>query len=116
MQIILNAIKKRVKLERLYLFGSHAKGNPTADSDLDLCIIAETGQSRIVALRDIRTALFAKAEYPLDFVFLPPTNSTAVPRYAIVLSGRLSIKVRWFMDNLDNPLPPNYADWINRIT
>lgn len=47
LQTILDAIKKQVKLERLYLFDSHANGYPTPDSDLDLCIIAETNQSRI---------------------------------------------------------------------
>jgi uncharacterized protein len=72
LQAILDTVKSRVRLERLFLFGSYAYGQPTPDSDLDLCIVGETDQSRIEALRDIRTALFAKAEHPLDFVFFTP--------------------------------------------
>jgi predicted nucleotidyltransferase len=69
---ILETVKSRVRLERLYLFGSFAYGHPSQDSDLDLCIVAETDQSKIEALRDIRTALFAKSKHPLDFVFFSP--------------------------------------------
>lgn len=72
LQAILDTVKSRVRLKRLYLFGSYAYGQPTPDSDLDLCIVAESDQSRIEALRDIRTSLFAKAEHPLDFVFFTP--------------------------------------------
>jgi predicted nucleotidyltransferase len=74
LQTILDTVKSRVKLERLFLFGSFASGNPTPDSDLDLCIVAETDKSRIEALRDIRTELFAMVEHPLDFVFFTPSE------------------------------------------
>ena len=74
LKTILDTIKSRVRLERLFLFGSFAYGNPTPDSDLDLCIVAETDQTKIEALREIRTALFAKAEHPLDFVFFTPAE------------------------------------------
>lgn len=72
LHIILDTIKRQVRLERLILFGSYAYGQPTSESDIDLCIIAETEQSKIEALRNIRTELFAKAENPVDFVFFTP--------------------------------------------
>jgi uncharacterized protein len=74
---ILETIKSRVRLERLYLFGSFAYGHPSRDSDLDLCIVGQTDKSKIEALRDIRTALFAKSEHPLDFVFFTPAEFNA---------------------------------------
>ena len=32
--------------EKIILFGSYAWGNPTADSDLDLCVIKETAEPK----------------------------------------------------------------------
>ncbi len=74
LQTILETVKGKVKLDRLILFGSFVDGHPTSGSDLDLCIVAETDQSKIEALRDIRTALFSKAEHPIDFVFFTPAE------------------------------------------
>jgi len=72
LQTILETVKRQVQLERLILFGSYAYGQPTSDSDIDVCIVAETEQSKIETLRNIRTELFAKAEKPIDFVFFTP--------------------------------------------
>lgn len=37
-----NYIREKISPEKIYLFGSYAKGNPTKDSDLDFFIIKET--------------------------------------------------------------------------
>ena len=42
LQIIGNKIKQEYRAERVILFGSYAKGNATADSDVDLLVVAPT--------------------------------------------------------------------------
>ncbi len=36
---IVNRIVEKVKPEKIILFGSYARGNPTKHSDLDLCVV-----------------------------------------------------------------------------
>jgi len=31
-----------IKVQRAYLFGSHAKGKPKKDSDIDVCIVSDS--------------------------------------------------------------------------
>ena len=39
---------KRIRVEKVVLYGSHASGNPRADSDIDLAIISpDFGQNRL---------------------------------------------------------------------
>ena len=56
-----------VETEQIYLFGSHAYGTPTADSDYDLCVIIPDDTLRPAdAIKRIRRALYASQETPLD--------------------------------------------------
>ena len=58
---MVEAIVKEVDPERVYLFGSHAKGRVDEDSDVDLLIVErepfEPERSRFQELRRIRRAL-----------------------------------------------------------
>jgi len=45
--------------ERIVLFGSYAYGNPTEDSDLDICVVKKDYSSKIEEKRKIRQALKA---------------------------------------------------------
>ena len=56
-----------METEQIYLFGSHAYGTPTADSDYDLCVIIPDDTLRPAdAIKRIRRALYASQETPLD--------------------------------------------------
>jgi len=46
-----------LKPEKIIIFGSYAYGNPTEDSDLDICVIEKKYKSRIEEKRKIRNAL-----------------------------------------------------------
>lgn len=39
--------KSAISVERMYLFGSYAKGNPHPESDVDLCVISSDFKDRI---------------------------------------------------------------------
>lgn len=56
---------------KIILFGSHAYGAPTKDSDLDFLIIMDT-QERPARRRMALDELFWPREYPMDFVVLTP--------------------------------------------
>ena len=58
---MVQAIVEEVGPRRIYLFGSRARGNQTADSDIDLLIVEDQGfgpqRSRWSELQRIRKAL-----------------------------------------------------------
>jgi uncharacterized protein len=52
-----------------YLFGSHAYGQPNADSDLDLCLVMDlAGRRKLDWLREIRRELSKTVSLPLDIL------------------------------------------------
>jgi len=53
---IVEAIKP-LEPERIILFGSYAYGEPTEDSDIDICVILKDYLSKIEEKRKIRKAL-----------------------------------------------------------
>ncbi len=54
LQIIGNKIKQEYRAERVILFGSYAKGNATADSDVDLLVVAPTKERFFDRMASVR--------------------------------------------------------------
>ncbi len=46
-----------LKPEKIILFGSYANGNPTEDSDIDICVVEKSYKSRWEEKRKIRELL-----------------------------------------------------------
>jgi predicted nucleotidyltransferase len=93
-QIILNT----VKADSIYLFGSHAYGKPTADSDFDLyVVIPDNGIRPIEAMQIIGGALYKEQKKPIDILVsrasdfqrrkLLPTIERTVARDGVRLYG-----------------------------
>ena len=58
---------------QVILFGSHAYGQPDADSDLDICVILDlAGKRKIEWTRKIRRALSGHVSSPLDILVYSP--------------------------------------------
>ena len=59
-------VKNKVKVDRVYLYGSHAKGYSTEDSDIDIAVVAEDFSSDLVddtlKLMKIRRLLDSRIE------------------------------------------------------
>jgi predicted nucleotidyltransferase len=54
---------------QVYLFGSYARGEENADSDLDICVICESiSGRRIDLMHTIRRAIYKLTDKPLDIV------------------------------------------------
>ena len=45
----LEAMIRALPLQAVYLFGSHARGEARADSDVDLCLVAEGAERQLAA-------------------------------------------------------------------
>ncbi len=69
LEAIVRKIIENSSAKEIILFGSHAKGNATEESDIDLCILLENGnyQKRNV-LKKIRKSLIEDYRYPLDLL------------------------------------------------
>jgi uncharacterized protein len=70
----INKIKKEIvdrllplKPEKIILFGSYAYGTPTADSDLDICVIEKSFKSKIKEKTKIRK-LLGDVDYAVDIL------------------------------------------------
>ena len=66
---ICGVICQTVDAEKIYLFGSHAYGVPTENSDFDLCVVISDNNLRPAdAIKKIRRALYAVQDMPLDVI------------------------------------------------
>ena len=54
----LEAMNRVMPLRAVYLFGSHARGDARADSDVDLCIVADGAERQLEAARQFREAMW----------------------------------------------------------
>lgn len=79
MKEVSNEIKKITEIiianlvvRKIILFGSHAKGNETNDSDVDICILVNTSQRKIDIIRQIRRVMYDYSFKPLDVLIYTP--------------------------------------------
>jgi hypothetical protein len=66
----LEAMNRALPIQEVYLFGSHARGEARADSDVDLCIVAEGAERQLEAARRWREAMWGIWPCPA-FTLLP---------------------------------------------
>jgi predicted nucleotidyltransferase len=83
----------------VYLFGSHARGTATKDSDIDLCVIVpEFASRRMDMLHAIRDAIADLTTAPLDILLFRtaefqyaaaqrPTLEHTIAREGVLVSG-----------------------------
>lgn len=66
---ICKVIVETIDVRAVYLFGSYAKGTQRADSDYDLYVVLpDDGPRPIIAIQQIRKALFGIQEKPMDIL------------------------------------------------
>lgn len=66
---ICQVILETVPAVQIYLFGSHAYGEPHKDSDYDIYVVlADDGPRPIDAVQQIRSALHRKVNAPMDIL------------------------------------------------
>jgi len=66
-------IARRFHPERIILFGSHARGAATADSDVDLLVVMPVEQGKLAKELEIRRALLS-IRVPKDIIVTTPED------------------------------------------
>lgn len=77
----LAAMDAALPLQSVLLFGSHCRGEARADSDVDLCLVAEGADRQLDAARRYREALWGIWPCPA-FTLLPITPSRLAEKQA----------------------------------
>jgi len=54
----LEAFDRVMPLQAVYLFGSHARGDASPDSDVDLCIVSEGAEQQLEAAERLRHVMW----------------------------------------------------------
>jgi len=68
-EVLRNTLKKKFAVKQIFVFGSHAYGEPDKESDIDLCVIADLNKKRkIDIIREIRRELIDLISSPLDIL------------------------------------------------
>src|SRR5216110_1088488 len=78
----LEAMNQVMPLQAVYLFGSHARGEARADSDVDLCVVAEGAAEQLKAARAFRRAMRPIRPKPA-FTLLPIATKRLEEKKAI---------------------------------
>jgi predicted nucleotidyltransferase len=75
-RVALPALLRSVRPQRVLLFGSHATGHATRDSDLDLCVVLDSDEDFF--RRSVRVqAAIPRGPFPLDVVAYTPREMEA---------------------------------------
>ena len=72
---IVQQIVDRFHPQKVILFGSHARGKPTPDSDVDLLVVMETSEQALHAAARISAAI--DHPFPLDILVFRPSELKA---------------------------------------
>lgn len=72
-KLLAQTIAKHYRPEKIILFGSAARGNYHADSDIDLLIIKQSDKKKAYRIKEVFESLRSVArKYPLDPIVYTP--------------------------------------------
>ena len=78
----LEAMDRALPLREVWLFGSHARGEARADSDVDLCLVAEGAERQLAAAQRFRRAMRPLRGKP-SFTLVPIAPARLAEKKAI---------------------------------
>jgi predicted nucleotidyltransferase len=78
----LQAMATAMPLRAVYLFGSHVRGEARADSDVDLCVVADDAEGQVSASRKLSEALLGVWPRPA-FTLIPITPKRLSEKEAV---------------------------------
>jgi predicted nucleotidyltransferase len=91
---LINKIYAISDVDQIFLFGSYAYGLPTAESDIDLCVITNNDTIRKrELLRTVRKSISGVATFPVDLLlynkeeFYDRVNLNATMEHKIATEG-----------------------------
>ena len=81
----LKEFKKENKIEKMYLFGSRAKGKPHKWSDVDLIVVSKRFRKRGMLERAPPLYMKWDLDYPVDFLCYTPEEFNKLKRQFTVV-------------------------------
>lgn len=71
----LEDIRSNYDIDKIIIFGSHARGEESSESDIDLCILLNSRKERILEItRKIRLSLFHRLHRSFDILVYDKDN------------------------------------------
>jgi len=95
-QVALPALLRAIRPERVVLFGSHATGSASRDSDLDLCVVLETDEDFFRRCVRVQNAI-PRGPFPVDVVAYTPEEMRAnrdLPFFRAILAQGVTLYER----------------------
>ena len=65
MEPLTKKLSENINIEKVYLFGSYAYGDPDINSDIDICVLSEVKKRKIELIQEIYSLLY-DIDFPLD--------------------------------------------------
>jgi len=92
-KFVKSLLKIGIKVQRAYLFGSHAKGKPKKDSDIDVCVVSNSFKkdylTEMVRLRKVSLKIDSRIEpvpfLPEDLNDKYSTLASEIRKYGVLL-------------------------------
>ena len=85
----IEAMNCALPLRAVYLFGSHARGEARADSDVDLCVVAEGAERQLQPPSDSAARCVRSAANPLSRSCRSPRRDLLKSKRGATTSSRL---------------------------
>jgi predicted nucleotidyltransferase len=95
-RIALPALLRAVRPQRVLLFGSHATGHATRDSDLDVCVVLDSDEDFFRRSARVQSAI-PRGPFPLDVVAYTPREMDAnhdLPFFRAILEHGITLYER----------------------
>jgi len=89
-QKIIRQIVERFHPQKVILFGSYAYGQPSADSDVDLLVVMETGENPLHTAAHIAASL--DHFFPMDILVFRPADWEEYLREGAIFATHVATK------------------------
>ncbi len=78
-------LSKDIPIQKMYLFGSRAKGNPHRWSDFDLIIVSKKFKNKNSLERSVGFHKYWTIDYPVDFLCYTPDEFNKLKKQATLV-------------------------------
>lgn len=69
LKFVTDMLLNKFGINKIFLFGSYAYGNPSSESDIDLCLVTKLeGKRKIDLLHELRKEISDPCQNPLDLL------------------------------------------------
>lgn len=86
---LIDRLSKRVKIDKVIIFGSRARGNEDEESDVDLIIISTDFKGKKFRERALSFYKYCDMDFPVDFICFTPEEFEEMKNRATIVKEAL---------------------------